>query len=96
MEVFKAKFNCREENPSVDFKSNSYALKKSLSNWQQVRSWARLIREAEKLWHHDEKELKRLGALELSQILNEIPYSHKSRINKWLDSYYVSTRLNTN
>ena len=64
-----------------------------LQAWQQVRTWARLIREAEQLWHVDVRELKRLGALELSQILGEIPPSQRLRVNRWLQGYAASTRL---
>ena len=64
-----------------------------LQMWQQVRTWARLIREAEQLWHVDVRELKRLGALELSQILGEIPPSQRVRVNRWLKGYAASTRL---
>ena len=64
-----------------------------LQAWQQVRTWARLIREAEQLWHVDVRELKRLGALELSQILGEIPPSLRLRVNRWLKGYAASTRL---
>lgn len=64
-----------------------------LQRWQQVRTWARLIREAESLWHVDVRELKRLGALELSQLLNEVPSCQRSRVNRWLTRYSVSTRL---
>ncbi len=64
-----------------------------LQTWQQVRTWARLIREAEQLWHVDVRELKRLGALELSQILGEIPPSQRVRVNRWLKGYAASTRL---
>ena len=66
---------------------------RSLHNWQQVRSWARLIREAEILWHDDQKELKRLGALELDQLIKEIPHSYRRRINLWLIKYAAGTRL---
>ncbi len=64
-----------------------------LQAWQRVRTWARLIREAEQLWHVDVKELKRLGALELSQLLGEIPPSQRLRVNRWLKGYAASTRL---
>ncbi len=64
-----------------------------LQRWQQVRTWARLIREAECLWHVDVRELKRLGALELSQLLEEVPIAQRSRVNRWLTRYAVSTRL---
>ena len=59
-------------------------LVKSLHDWQQVRSWARLIREAEMLWHEEQKALRRLGALELAQLIKEIPPSYRRRINLWL------------
>ena len=68
-------------------------LKMRLRHWQQARSWARLIREAENLWQVDAKELKRLGALELTQLLNEVPPSCRRRVNLWLDKYSVATRL---
>lgn len=61
--------------------------------WQRVRTWARLIREAEQLWHVDVRELKRLGALELSQILGEIPPCQRHRVNRWLKGYAAATRL---
>ena len=69
-------------------------IRRSLSHWQQVRSWARLIREAEILWKVDHKELKRLGALELSQLISEIPPSYRRRINLWLIKFSVATRFN--
>ncbi|KGG15093.1 MULTISPECIES: hypothetical protein [unclassified Prochlorococcus] len=68
-------------------------IRRSLRDWQQVRSWARLIREAEILWHVDHKELKRLGALELSQLIKEIPPSYRRRINLWLIKFSVATRF---
>ena len=64
-----------------------------LRHWQQVRTWARLIREAEALWHVDVRELKRLGALELSQLLEEVPPAQRARVNRWLQRYAVATRL---
>ena len=36
-----------------------------LRHWQQARTWARLIREAEALWHVDVRALRRMGAEEL-------------------------------
>lgn len=72
----------------------SRKIRRSLRHWQQVRSWARLIREAEILWTVDQKELKRLGALELSQLISEIPPSYRRRINLWLIKFSVSTRFN--
>ncbi len=68
-------------------------IRRSLRLWQQVRSWARLIREAEILWQVDQKELKRLGAMELSQLIKEIPPSYRRRINLWLIKFSVATRF---
>ncbi|AAP99822.1 MULTISPECIES: hypothetical protein [Prochlorococcus] len=70
-----------------------HKIRRSLRHWQQVRSWARLIREAEILWQVDQKELKRLGALELSQLINEIPPSYHRRVNLWLIKFSVATRF---
>ena len=70
-------------------------LRARLRQWQQVRTWARLIREAEALWHVDVRALRRMGALELSQLLEEVPPTHRHRVNRWLVSYAVATRLNT-
>ena len=70
-------------------------LRARLRQWQQVRTWARLIREAEALWHVDVRALRRMGALELSQLLEEVPPMHRHRVNRWLTSYAVATRLNT-
>ena len=64
-----------------------------LRQWQQVRTWARLIREAEALWHVDVRALRRMGAEELSQLLEEVPPAQRQRINRWLDGYCVATRL---
>ncbi len=64
-----------------------------LRTWQQVRTWARLIREAEALWHVDVRALHRVAALELSQLLNEVPPEQRRRVNRWLVRYYVSTRF---
>ena len=77
-----------------DMKLKRQKIIRSLQQWQQARSWARLIREAEILWKVDKKELKRLGALELSQLIEEIPPSYRRRINRWLVKFSVSTRLN--
>ncbi len=68
-------------------------LQKRVQDWQQARTWARLIKEAESLWHVDVKILKRLGELELSQLLSEVPEPQRSRVNRWLKIYFVSTRL---
>ena len=68
-------------------------IRSRLRQWQQVRTWARLIREAEALWHVDVRALRRIGAEELSQLLEEVPPAQRQRINRWLDRYSVSTRL---
>lgn len=64
-----------------------------LRRWQMARTWARLIREAEALWRVNARELRRLGALELSQLLQEVPPALKPRVNRWLARYGVQTRL---
>ena len=64
-----------------------------VQRWQNTRTWARLIREAEALWHVDVRDLKRLAALELSQLLEEVPPSLRGRVNRWLERYRVHTRL---
>ena len=66
-----------------------------LRRWQQVRTWARLIREAEALWHVDVRALRRMGALELSQLIEEVPPMNRQRVNRWLHCYAVATRLHT-
>ena len=68
-------------------------LRQRLRRWQEVRTWARLIREAESLWHVDVRELRRLGAIELSQLLDEVPPTERNRVNRWLIRYSVETRL---
>ncbi len=82
----KISFSCRQ--------ATGKSLRSRLRTWQQSRSWARLIREAENLWHVDIKELRLLGALELTQLIQEVPTSYRKRVNRWLDSYSVSTRFN--
>jgi hypothetical protein len=64
-----------------------------VQRWQDTRTWARLIREAEALWHVDVRDLRRLGALELSQLLEEVPPPLRPRVNRWLACYRVHTRL---
>jgi hypothetical protein len=64
-----------------------------VQRWQNTRTWARLIREAEALWHVDVRELRRLAALELSQLLEEVPPHLRGRVNRWLERYRVHTRL---
>ncbi len=68
-------------------------LRSRLRHWQQVRTWARLIREAESLWHVDVRELRRVAELELSQLLCEVPPKQRQRVNRWLGKYSVATRL---
>ena len=69
-------------------------MRKRLRQWQYSRSWARLICEAEKLWRVESKELKRLGALELTQLHSEMPFGVRKRVNFWLVRYAGATRLN--
>jgi len=64
-----------------------------LRRWQSVRSWARLIREAEALWHVDVRALHRLAAQELVQLVQEVPPGLRRRVNLWLERFRVSTRL---
>ena len=64
-----------------------------LRRWQRARTWARLVREAEALWHVDVRDLRRLGALELDQLLHEVPPSLRPRVNRWLGGYRARTRL---
>ena len=61
--------------------------------WQQVRTWARLIREAEALWHVDVRALHRVAAQELEQLLEEVPPVQRQRVNRWLVRYDVATRF---
>ena len=53
----------------------------------------RLIREAEALWHVDVRAIRRMGADELSQLIEEVPTPHRKRVNRWLRCYAVATRL---
>ena len=55
-----------------------------------MRTWARLIREAEALWHVDVRALRRMGADELSQLIEEVPAPHRKRVNRWLRCYAVA------
>ncbi len=71
-------------------------LKRRISQWQQRRTWARLIREAESLWNVDVRIIKRLGELELSQLLQEVPPSQRRWVNRWLRGYSVLTRFRVN
>ncbi len=69
------------------------AKRRQLQRWQMARTWARLIREAEALWHVNVRDLRRLGALELAQLLQEVPPSLRPRVNRWLAGYGALTRL---
>jgi hypothetical protein len=64
-----------------------------LRRWQTARSWARLIREAEGLWHVDVRVLHRLAAQELLHLVQEVPPRLRHRVNRWLESFHVATRL---
>ena len=73
--------------------SHQRPIRSRLRQWQQVRTWARLIREAEALWHVGVRALRRVGADELSQLIGEVPGPHRKRVNRWLRCYSVATRL---
>ena len=79
--------------PLVKRKTDGKELKKRLRQWQHSRSWARLICEAEKMWSLESRELKRLGAMELIQLHNEMPFNVRRRVNFWLVRYSGATRL---
>jgi hypothetical protein len=68
-------------------------VRRIVRRWQDARTWARLIREAEALWHIDVRDLHRLGALELGQLIGEVPGRQRHRVNRWLACYRVATRL---
>ncbi|MEB3183602.1 MAG: hypothetical protein VKN15_04335 [Cyanobacteriota bacterium] len=61
--------------------------------WQVVRTWARLIQEAEALWHVESRSLHRLAAQELVQLVQEVPPRLRRRVNLWLKHLHVATRL---
>jgi hypothetical protein len=79
--------------PLVKSKTVGNELKKRLRQWQHSRSWARLICEAEKMWSLESRDLKRLGAMELIQLQNEMPFNVRRRVNYWLVKYSGATRL---
>ena len=79
--------------PLVKSKAESNELKKRLRQWQHSRSWARLICEAEKMWSLESRDLKRLGAMELIQLQNEMSFNVRRRVNYWLIKYSGATRL---
>lgn len=64
-----------------------------LRRWQTARTWARLIREAEGLWRVDVRVLRRLAALELMGLNQEVPRRERVRVNRWLQRFHAGTRL---
>ena len=64
-----------------------------LLRWQAVRTWARLIQEAEGLWRVDVRDIRRLAAQELGQLLQEVQPRLRPRVNRWLERLRVSIRL---
>lgn len=80
-------------SPAAPGCSGPATVKRPVRRWQNSRTWARLIREAENLWHVDVRDLRRLGALELGQLLEEVPPGLRTRVNRWLIGYGVATRL---
>ena len=88
---------CVPSRPSSRSVARSSGLSEDLPSrlrrWQSVRSWARLIREAEALWHVDVRALHRLAAQELVQLVQEVPPRLRGRVNLWLERFRVSTRL---
>ncbi len=93
MRKYLAKKNIVAHCPLVKSKADGNELKKRLRQWQHSRSWARLICEAEKMWSLESRELKRLGAMELIQLQNEMPFNVRRRVNFWLVRYSGVTRL---
>ena len=83
MRKYFIKKNIVGKVPLVKSKVDGNELKKRLRQWQHSRSWARLICEAEKMWSLESKELKRLGAMELIQLQNEMPFNVRRRVNFW-------------
>ena len=87
------KKNIVGHSPLLKNRTDGNELKKRLRHWQHSRSWARLICEAEKMWSLESRELKRLGAIELIQLQNEMPFNVRRRVNFWLVRYSGATRL---
>jgi hypothetical protein len=73
--------------------SSSDPMQDRVRRWQSVRTWARLIREAEALWHVDARILHRLAAEELVRLVQEVPPRLRRRVNLWLERFHVATRL---
>jgi len=93
MSKYLTKKNISSQLSLVRTKTDSNYLKKRLRQWQYSRSWARLICEAERMWSLESKELKKLGAMELIQLQNEMPFNVRRRVNFWLIRYSGATRL---
>ena len=93
MRKYTTKKNIVGQCPLVKSKVDGNELKKRLRQWQYSRSWARLICEAEKMWSLESRDLKRLGAMELIQLQNEMPFNVRRRVNYWLVKYSGATRL---
>ena len=93
MRKFPTKKNLVSQCPHFKSKADGNELKKRLRQWQHSRSWARLICEAEKMWSLESRDLKRLGAMELIQLQNEMPFNVRRRVNYWLVKYSGATRL---
>ena len=93
MRKYTTKKNIVVQSPLVKSKADGNELKKRLRQWQHSRSWARLICEAEKMWSLESRDLKRLGAMELIQLQNEMPFNVRRRVNYWLVKYSGATRL---
>ncbi len=93
MSKYLTKKNIVDHFSLVRSKGDGSNLKRRLRQWQHSRSWARLICEAEKMWTLESRELKRLGALELIQLQNEMPINVRRRVNFWLIRYSGATRL---
>ena len=93
MRKYTTKKNIVGQRPLVKSRADSNELKKRLRQWQHSRSWARLICEAEKMWSLESRDLKRLGAMELIQLQNEMPFNVRRRVNYWLIKYSGVTRL---
>ena len=70
------------------------APRRRLQRWQTARSWARLIREAERLWTVDARAMHRLAAQELGALLQEVPPAQRRRVNRWLLRLGALTHLN--
>ena len=93
MRKYLTKGNIVANCPLVKSKIDGNELKKRLRQWQHSRSWARLICEAERMWSLESRELRRLGAIELIQLQNEIPFNVRRRVNFWLIRYSGATRF---